>query len=217
MNWRNLFSDVKNIFKRLDRIALLNTIKAKAKNQGNGFIYLNRNTSLQLAPAAVLLIENQAYFYFNEYWHQPDPFPGMLGVHTGGVMQVTGNFTIYSGARLVVNENARLVLGSGYINHGLNLNCFKSIEIGRDVAISENVTIRDSDNHGMKAAGYKGTLPIKIGDHVWIGMNVTILKGVTIGDGAIIAAGAVVNKNIPARCLAAGVPARVLKENVEWH
>jgi acetyltransferase-like isoleucine patch superfamily enzyme len=60
------------------------------------------------------------------------------------------------------------------------------------------------------------TQPIHIGNHVWIGMNVTILKGVQIGDGAIIAAGAVVTRNIPARCLAGGVPARVLKENITW-
>ena len=44
----------------------------------------------------------------------------------------------------------------------------------------------------------------------------TILKGVTIGDGAIVAAGAVVTKSIPPACLAAGVPAKVIKENVEW-
>jgi acetyltransferase-like isoleucine patch superfamily enzyme len=60
------------------------------------------------------------------------------------------------------------------------------------------------------------TMPIIIGDNVWIGMNCIILKGVTIGDGAIIAAGSVVNKDIPPRALAAGAPARVIKENVGW-
>ena len=60
------------------------------------------------------------------------------------------------------------------------------------------------------------TQPIIIGNNVWIGTNVTILKGVTIGDGAIIAAGSVVTKNIPAHTLATGIPAKVIKENVEW-
>ena len=57
---------------------------------------------------------------------------------------------------------------------------------------------------------------IKIGNHVWIGANVTILKGVSIGDGSIVAAGSVVTKSIPEACLAAGVPAKVIKENVQW-
>ena len=43
-----------------------------------------------------------------------------------------------------------------------------------------------------------------------------ILPGVKIGDGAIVAAGAVVTKAVPSRCMVAGVPAKVVKENVEW-
>jgi acetyltransferase-like isoleucine patch superfamily enzyme len=216
MNWRYYFSDIKYILTQLSVINLFNTIRAKIKNQGGGNVYINHHTSLLLAKTGVLQVPKGAKFHFNQYWHQKDYFPGWLAVHEQAELQVTGDFTIYSGARVSVNAQARLVLGSGYINHGLNLNCFTSIEIGDDVAISENVTIRDSDNHEMVAAGFQKTLPIKIGNHVWIGMNVTILKGVTIGDGAVIAAGAVVNKNIPARCLAGGVPARVMKENVAW-
>lgn len=60
------------------------------------------------------------------------------------------------------------------------------------------------------------TKPIKIGNHVWIGINATILKGVTIGDGAIIAAGAVVNKDVEENSLVGGVPAKILKKNIFW-
>ena len=58
--------------------------------------------------------------------------------------------------------------------------------------------------------------PIVIGDHVWIGVNATILKGVRIGSGAVIAAGAVVVRDVAPNSLVGGVPARVLKENVTW-
>ena len=54
-----------------------------------------------------------------------------------------------------------------------------------------------------------------IGNNVWIGERVCILAGVTVGDGAIIGAGAVVTKDVPPYCVAAGVPARVVKRMSE--
>jgi acetyltransferase-like isoleucine patch superfamily enzyme len=58
--------------------------------------------------------------------------------------------------------------------------------------------------------------PIRIGDHVWIGMGVTIVGGVTVGDGAVVAAGSVVSADVPERSIVAGNPARVVRENVSW-
>ena len=134
------------------------------------------------------------------------------------------SFVAYSGCRITINSGAKLTLGSGFINYDSVIECFSDISIGHDVVISERVALRDTDNHKVKYLEAKNappkehiqTAPIRIGDHVWIGMNVTILKGVTIGDGAIIAAGSVVNKDVPARCLAAGVPAKVIKTDVTW-
>jgi acetyltransferase-like isoleucine patch superfamily enzyme len=206
---------------RLSNLNLISTLKAKLFNSGKGRIFVNKNTSLQKDKSAKIIVEDYGRFYLNTYWHKKDPFPASLVILENGQLKVKGIFSIYSGAKIFVSSNATLILGSGFINHFLNLSCYQRIEIGHDVCISENVSIRDSDNHnilsckGVAAKSHK-TLPIKIGNHVWIGMNVTILKGVTIGDGAVIAAGSVVNKDVPARCLAGGVPAKILKEDVEW-
>lgn len=132
---------------------------------------------------------------------------------------IDGNFAMYQGASVYVGENATLkIKGDSFINTNSVLNCFGYIEIGEGTMISDDVRVQDSDNHSVLDNGIEKeqTKPIVIGNKVWIGKNALILKGVTIGDGAIIAAGAVVVKDVPAKCLVGGNPAKVIKENVEW-
>lgn len=84
------------------------------------------------------------------------------------------------------------------------------IEIGDDVTMSIRVTLMAHDAGTKKATGYTRLGRIKIGDHVFLGANATVLPGVTIGDGAVIGAGSVVTHDVPAGAVAAGVPARVI-------
>ncbi|GAA0502501.1 acetyltransferase [Paractinoplanes deccanensis] len=89
------------------------------------------------------------------------------------------------------------------------------ITIGDHVLFGPRVGIYTS-NHavdpGERAAGACYAKPVAIGDHVWIGGGVTINQGVTIGDNAIVGSGSVVTRSVPAGVIAAGVPARVLRE-----
>jgi Acetyltransferase (isoleucine patch superfamily) len=57
-----------------------------------------------------------------------------------------------------------------------------------------------------------GSKPIKIGNNVWVGDHALVCKGVTIGENSIVGAGAVVTRDIPPNIIAAGNPARVVKE-----
>ena len=132
---------------------------------------------------------------------------------------IEGSFGMYQGASIFLGPGANMIIkGKSFINTNTVINCFEKVVIGEGTVISDDVRIQDSDNHVIIENGKekRSTLPITIGNHCWIAKNVIILKGVHIGDGAIIGAGSVVVKDIPARCLAVGNPARVIKENVEW-
>ncbi len=182
-----------------------------------GESYSFQNSYIEMDKSASIVIDENSVLLFNCSWLKNDPSASTLLIKKGGSLKVNSNFKMFSGASVYVNENATLTSGSGYINSNLRLHCFQQIDIGEDVAIAENVSIRDSDNHIVTSnENYQMSKPIVIGNHVWIGMNVTILKGVHIEDGAIIAAGSVVTKDVPAYCLVAGVPAKVVKENVTW-
>lgn len=152
----------------------------------------------------------------NSDYGKPNPLIGVLKMNENSEINVENNFIIYSGCQILVNSNAKLNLGSGYINRNAKIRCFSEINIGNDVAIGENFTIWDTDAHVIIGKENEMTKPIKIGNHVWIGTNVTVLKGVNIGDGAIVAAGSVVSRDIPQKSLAGGVPAKVIKQNIEW-
>ncbi len=84
------------------------------------------------------------------------------------------------------------------------------IEIGDDVTMSIRVTLMAHDASTKKSTGYTRLGQIKIGDHVFLGANATVLPGVNIGDGAVIGAGSVVTHDVPAGTVAVGVPARVI-------
>jgi acetyltransferase-like isoleucine patch superfamily enzyme len=112
-------------------------------------------------------------------------------------------------------DDATIEIGSRtYIHRDSQLRCATSITIGCDCAISWQVQIMDTDYHSIDGAPISRA--VRIGDHVWIGAGAKILRGVFVGDGAVVAAGAVVTRDVPARALAGGVPASILKSEISW-
>ena len=133
-------------------------------------------------------------------------------------LSIFGNVHIGYHGSLRIEKNAEIQIGSNtYLSASCLLRAAKKITIGDNCAISWNVTILDSDFHEYCVDNIlqNNTKEVTIGNNVWIGNNVIILKGVTIGDYAIVGAGSVVTKNIDSYTVVAGNPARKIKNNIQ--
>lgn len=141
-----------------------------------------------------------------------------LLINKGGTLNVFGDVKFGYGCDIEVFPNATLICKGGVAtNINTTIICAEKVEIGRDVIIGRNVTIRDNNgNHYINRAGYKNSRPIIIGDKAWLGEGCTIMPGVKIGDGAIIGAHAFVTSNVPAHAIVSGNPAVVVDEDVLW-
>lgn len=176
------------------------------------------HTSLELEEASLISLAGK--LSLNAGLKEDANRSTILRLDRSAKLEVTnGEFSVYYGGDIVVFSGGVLTLGNSFINNNCKIRCGKSITIGDDCAISHNVTILDSDFHVLIRNGEE--MPrrgkgIVIGNHVWIGTGVTILKDVHIGDGAVIAAGSLVTKDVPPHALVAGSPAVVIDENVEW-
>lgn len=97
---------------------------------------------------------------------------------------------------------------------------YMAITIGNDCMLSEGIVMYTTDGHTIidmnTGIRTNNASSITIGNHVWIGSGVKILKGVTIGDDAIIASGSIVTSDVPNNTIYAGVPARLVKNNINW-
>lgn len=106
-----------------------------------------------------------------------------------------------------VTETAVLEIGSNCGFSGTVIGAFSKIKIGDNVRCGANTLITDSDWH-PEDTRVGPPNPVTIGNNVWLGVNVIVLKGVEIGENTVIGANSVVTKNIPANVIAAGNPCK---------
>jgi acetyltransferase-like isoleucine patch superfamily enzyme len=116
------------------------------------------------------------------------------------------------------SSEASIVIGDGVGLTGTTICAQSRIVIGDRVRIGANTTLVDTDFHPLSPAERRATpkagksVPVVIEDDVFIGMHVLILKGSYIGHGSVIGAGSVVTGRVPPMVVAAGNPARVIRE-----
>ena len=114
-----------------------------------------------------------------------------------------------------IKPNAKINIGSGCGLTATVIASAESITIGNNVLCGANVTIMDTDFHGIASDKRKEsgiTAPVYIDENVWLGLNVTVLKGSVIGKNSVIGAGSIVSGEIPPNVIAIGQPAKVIRE-----
>lgn len=110
-----------------------------------------------------------------------------------------------------MTPQARIVIGKNCGFSSSTITSFESVTIGDNVRVGANCVIMDGDFH-LDDVRTPKPAPITISDNVWLGANVVVMKGVTIGENSVIGMNSIVTKNIPANCVAAGNPAKVIKQ-----
>ncbi len=129
----------------------------------------------------------------------------------GGYLLIKGNNqTISIGNKTTMGHELYILAQEG-----------KNITIGEDCMFSYRITLRTTDAHSLIDATTGERLnqakDINIGNHVWVAADVLMSKGVSIANNCVIGARAVITKNFEKEhCAIGGVPAKVIKENVNW-
>jgi maltose O-acetyltransferase len=114
------------------------------------------------------------------------------------------------------NSDSEIAIGDNVaINNGFSAVAFSKITIQNNVLIGVNCAIIDNDGHHLDSDKRNEvepkSAPVFLGENVFLGDNVTILKGVTIGKNTVIGHGSIVTKDIPENTIAAGNPAKVIR------
>jgi acetyltransferase-like isoleucine patch superfamily enzyme len=148
---------------------------------------------------------------------------GRLTRLAGGtaIVENRGSITIGDGTRLMAafapielrtGPGGRLTIGDrGAVNYGTSLRVVGSAVIGDDVDIGPYCLMGDTELGDLDAPLHTSPRPVRIGDSVWLAARVSVHPGAVIGDGTVVAAGSVVEGELPARVVAAGNPARVVR------
>lgn len=164
--------------------------------------------------------DNKPDFHFKSIF-QPTQFVGKGIISIG----LTSQIGVWPSPQLLSGyayleargEASKITIGERtFINNCVSIISDKtSITVGDDCLIGPNVSIFDSDFHGLelenRSNGVYDCLPVTIEDHVFIGANVTILKGVTVGMGAVIANGSIVIKDVEPFSVVGGIPAKKIR------
>lgn len=121
------------------------------------------------------------------------------------------------------DNGCRIILGPRTTIDGAHIAAAepgREVIIGEDCMLSRDIYIATTDSHSIvdcrTGERVNPASNITVGDHVWIGQGVRVMKGVNVADQAVIGGGSVVTRDVPAQVVVAGNPARVVRRDVTW-
>jgi acetyltransferase-like isoleucine patch superfamily enzyme len=123
------------------------------------------------------------------------------------------------GVWLTAPGRAQIDIGAGtFLNLGVMVAALERVEIGEHCMFANGCFVTDADHRfddpdtPITWQGFTTKGPTRVGDNVWCGANVVITSGVTVGERCVIGANSVVTRDLPPRVIAAGAPAKVIRE-----
>lgn len=132
-------------------------------------------------------------------------FSGTVNIESGS-LKINDGLRNKSFLNISVKYGSLEIGRNCFFNNFCSINCREKISIGHNCLFGENVLIYDHDHAFydpdklIRDQGFK-TKEIKIGNNVWVGSSVVILKGISIGDNSIIAAGSILTKDVPSNTI----------------
>jgi acetyltransferase-like isoleucine patch superfamily enzyme len=149
-----------------------------------------------------------------------DSWPSFTGrsprISNRGTMVVGSRFAVRCGqfrSAFRVERDALLEIGDDvFVNQGTTVHASHYVRIGSHVRIGDVCAIYDTSFHEVDPGEGVEVAPVAIADHVWLARGVVVLPGASIGEGAVVGANSVVAGEIPPWVVAAGQPARALRE-----
>jgi acetyltransferase-like isoleucine patch superfamily enzyme len=136
-----------------------------------------------------------------------------------GRLEIGPNSLLEPGVWLTAPGDARIRIGEGtFLNLGVMVAATELVEIGSHTMLANGCFVTDGNHRfddpdkPVTWQGFTTKGPTRIGDNVWLGANVVVTSGVTIGDRAVVGANSVVTRDVPPYTIAAGAPAKVVRE-----
>ncbi|MCD8189990.1 MAG: sugar O-acetyltransferase [Clostridiales bacterium] len=175
--------------------------------------YYNEDTENEACSACADTLYQEALritMELNNQYHTPEEIREIMSRLTG--RKIDASFRMFPPFYTDFGKNIHIGKDV-FINSGCHFQDQGGIEVGDGVFLGHNVVLA-TINHDLDPAQNRKNhyAPIKIGAHVWVGSNATVLPGVTVGEWSVVAAGAVVTKDVPPYTVVGGVPAKLIRK-----